>query len=961
MATAAAFSRLQLAAALLEYDNDLEDPDAPYRSAQDSAIFAHLRRNPAARPELASRKSDYLGVSIPSESGSVGGRESALNNRRSRGSRGSMDALRNPFGGDNNSEFEEHEEGEEPALEVDLASWGLDAFMPKEKSKNAKGKERQQAPPPVGSTPAHRPSTNHESSIASPKRGLVTSRSASVGGNLDYLGTDASTNVEDRRRSYGTPLDLAGMESLGPPLQRGRATSQASMTPSHIASQGVPFPTASGRSPSPGFEQAYDARPRTHDRTHSMASMNSKLLYEETVEEYPLRERNSSSGTMGPTNNAEDNPFTIHNPSHISRFDSKTVEHARRYSNASMSSRIMLENDNVSVMTRQTRNPHPRERRYSTLELLRPKVLVMPSPLQHVSTNVPVPSMHQFREGFEHSTDGPPLPPGARSSRRLSSSMSVLETAPDAIPLASNSFIPNPNLDLSLSQKTFRNTLIVGGRSGLFTDTDGGLPRATEDGEQIQLNPIVKVEEPLVTPNLEGDSKALRPAGKLFGKSLIDDLESRKAQMRSKQRVFKGDERPSMMAREQSRSSTLIDPASLQARPTTQRLSSYGSSNSKSPQALGRQPSITMKPLLTFEDDGNKTLQPSPVANRVPNSRSVFGVDTLWEREMVKLKEIQAREVVANEEKRKAEEETERKKTEKKNKGKKKAKSNLATEDPKMNPSVEPRVSVEPPTLPVIQRASRRPPPKGSESDATSESEDDDLQPRAHATETPAWHAGSSDDEDAGPRRMTGVGPRYPKPTRKLSVPVDNDSDEDLPLVATIHKAVARAALGGMQTRLQDSDDEDRPLSHVIRQAKTYSSPPRKTFSKLSVPRNDGDDEDDQPLGLRASRIHPNHAKGDEDDLPLAFHPEQQRRTQYQMLAQQQQQQQQMMMQAQLQSNMLMNASMMGQGYFSPMMNPMGMMQMPMRIPSPPPIADEAKIGFVDRWRRDVVPDGEKL
>ena len=39
-----------------------------------------------------------------------------------------------------------------------------------------------------------------------------------------------------------------------------------------------------------------------------------------------------------------------------------------------------------------------------------------------------------------------------------------------------------------------------------------------------------------MSSGLEDSSKPHRPAGKLYGKSLIDDLESRKAQMRSKQR-----------------------------------------------------------------------------------------------------------------------------------------------------------------------------------------------------------------------------------------------------------------------------------------------------------------------------------------------------------------------------------------------------------------------------------------
>jgi hypothetical protein len=188
--------------------------------------------------------------------------------------------------------------------------------------------------------------------------------------------------------------------------------------------------------------------------------------------------------------------------------------------------------DTVSI---RTGDPYARERRYSTLELLRPKVLVMPSPLQPVSSNV-APEPRKFRDGFELSADGPPLPPGARSSRRLSS-LSLLEPGGENIPLASNSFTPNPFIDLTLSQKTFRNTLVVAGQSSSCVGLTNNLPRAAEDGEKVELDPAANEEASLGSPN--GDpipSKGSRPAGKLYGKSLIDDLENRKAQMRSKQR-----------------------------------------------------------------------------------------------------------------------------------------------------------------------------------------------------------------------------------------------------------------------------------------------------------------------------------------------------------------------------------------------------------------------------------------
>lgn len=171
-----------------------------------------------------------------------------------------------------------------------------------------------------------------------------------------------------------------------------------------------------------------------------------------------------------------------------------------------------------------------RDRPYSAIDLLRPKVLVMPSPLQYAPGSRP-PEPPKLRDGFHLSTDGPPLPPGARSGRPNSD-------AYDPSPVASHLFTPNPRMSLSLSQLAFRNTLVVGGeRDVAYSDIDRQLPRATEEGEQMQI--VVEEAEEDIAPqrvSMEDTSAPGRPAGKLFGKSLIDDLESRKANMRSKQR-----------------------------------------------------------------------------------------------------------------------------------------------------------------------------------------------------------------------------------------------------------------------------------------------------------------------------------------------------------------------------------------------------------------------------------------
>ncbi|KAF8231917.1 hypothetical protein L208DRAFT_1274738 [Tricholoma matsutake] len=950
------FSRLQLAAALLEYDNDLNNPDTPYRSAHESAIFAHLRRNTGTRPTVTSHRNSHLNVSVE-EAGSTlaENRNSTSDNTKYRASRGSIDALRNPFGADE-SLVEYENEGEEE-LEVDLASWGLDAFMPKDRaSRTGKGKAKSPALAtsyPMSSVPSHQPFTSNDAVVTVPRRALGASRSMSVGGNLEYFGTEgaildkqSSLQTDNRHRSMGATFDLTtNLPQL--PIQRRRAASHTPIHTSVTSPQAIPFPTKSANPPSLyANEDVNVSRSLTtgpsdsllHQRVLSTASTDSKMI----LQEADRRSRTISNATMLL---ADDNPFSLRPPSRASRFDPKAAAHARTISNASMGSRMLLENDGVSVVTDPIQLE--RERRYSTtLDLLRPKVLVMPSPLQSAPAPPPSPN-DKLRDGFMLSTDGTPLPPGARSARRSSMTLSVIE----APPVASNSFTPNPLTSLSLSQLTFRDTL-PGGTQRHSTYMDRSLPRATQDGEQANIEVTGPPEEGHVpaSPGLEYPSNPHRPAGKLFGKSLIDDIESRKAQMRSKQRVFTGDERPSMMARGLQRSSTLIDPAALQKRPPVLRTSSY---EPQTAQTLARHNSVNSKPLLNFDDD-DKVPRSNLSPPNLSNSRSVFGVDTLWEREMIKLREIEAQEKHEAEERRKREEAEENKKKKRRKKQKPKANATADIDSPPLTEAEQAGVSVEPPMLPDIQWAVRRPP---QVPDDESESDDsEDAGPSRMPVSGTSWHAGSS-DEEAGPRRTTGTGPRYlDKRQRRPSEPVDNNSDDDLPLSVAVNRAAQQATL----SRRADSDDEEEPLSALLQKKQLNTRD-----SSLHSNRGQDEDDDDQPLGLRVSRFGA-HNQGDpgedDDERPLAYHPEQQRRTQTQMMAQQQHQQQ-LMLQAQMRSNMFFGTpSLMGPQFgpqfFGPTMMPM-MVQPPMQAPPLPALHDEARYGRVDKWRHDVAVEGD--
>ena len=451
-------------------------------------------------------------------------------------------------------------------------------------------------------------------------------------------------------------------------------------------------------------------------------------------------------------------------------------------------------------------------------------------------------------------------------------------------------------------------------------------------------------------------------------------------------RVFRGDDRPSMMARSQTvRSSTLINPDELK-RPASQHLNSFNSVPN-----LTRRNSVNAKPLLDFEDEipGAPRQSLHPGGGNLGGgsaTRSVFGVDTLWERELAKLKVIEEQERQAEEErkKREAEEEAKGKKKGKKKRGKGKEREDerpISAISPALqstSPAI-PESESAPPILPAIPKTIVRrapPPPRGDDDDESDEDSDSSDAPVPARAQASGWHS----DEDEGPRRTTGTGPRYPNvsggPPRLPQIPGARDdgesSEEDVPLVATIGRAAqrqARSRAGG-----DDSSDEDQPLAVVL--DKTKQKLPSlggggSSLSPHSPARGGDDDDDDKPLGLRVSHfgssLSPSIAGGeDEDDKPLGLHPEALRKSQFYM-AQQVQQQQQMLAQAQMaqmaaaQQSMIFGApSMMSSGFFAPPPMAPPMMMYPQLPPTPPPMQDAAKFGRVDKWRHDVAVEGER-
>ena len=525
------FSHARVLTSQPEYDNDPDDPEAPYRSAQESAIFSHMRR--ALRSDMlgsveGGQSTDYLGLTAPSEL------TVPQDTRRSRTSQSIM--LNNPFGVD-----DETDNGEE-AGEVDLVSWGLDTFIPKEKgNKSGKGKAKSDVQPqtrqfssaPVGQRPQTRPH----------------GRAMSVGDfGAGGVFLDADSLGGLRRNSISDPLDAA--EEMENPHDRQRHSTHALIER---------LPVKSPLHTSHNLEEHKDSIPfpSSPDLDHDAPRSQSRL---------DAHGRTYSSGTIGTLGsrlrtNDENNPFVVPPPppERGSRFDPKYAASInrpgsallgqedyenrmslldansvrdRRLSAASFGTRHVLDNDRHSTFSRDEFYDGG-SRRFSRMDLMRPKVLIMPSPLQNQVVPEPPPPQNT-REGFLDSSDGRPLPPGARTSRPIS----VLNPSSSVNIPTSNSFTPNPRLSLSASQLLFRNTLMVDGKRDVtYNDIDGHLHRAEKDGEQIKMDEAA-MEERMETPApvLPVLEKEKRPAGKLFGRSLIDDLEARKAEMRSKQR-----------------------------------------------------------------------------------------------------------------------------------------------------------------------------------------------------------------------------------------------------------------------------------------------------------------------------------------------------------------------------------------------------------------------------------------
>ncbi|KAG8956669.1 hypothetical protein FRC04_000147 [Tulasnella sp. 424] len=922
---AAPFSRLQLAAALLEYDNDPDNPDAPQVNAKESAIFVNLRR-PAPPPRVLQQQ-QYADDDEDDEDVPL---SHAVQTRNADYRKSMVASLVNV-------EQEEPDPQREEEDEM-LSSWGLDGLVERREEKKDKRPSHlnldklanfaldESREPPSRALSAmlpnpHGPPTPTDVNT-SPIQRYPPKRPLSMG-DMDGLVIGVSPErrrkspeVIDYRRSMAGTLDFASLAPKSPgeaegsqelldfPAKDTPKSTPAEESPNPFA---IPLPDSVRRS-------RFDPKALTQERRLSIGSMGQ--LADQAEQEEP------STNYLG-----SDLPDT----------------RARTHSMGTIPTQAMLDADEPSPLPSPAM---PESKRLTRLDLLRPKVLVMPSPLQDQKAG---PSK-KTRDGFFTTDDGGlPLPPGSRTEAR-----------PGLAPLAGSA--SNPRVSMSLSQLTFRQSLMVGGqRDPSYVDIERNLRTAAQDGEQADQG---WSEE-------EDEDKELRPAGKLYGKSLIDNLEARKAVIKGKQRVFTGDHRPAMMQRPgATRASTLIDPSTLNSRPTTQYLTP------SQVQDEVRRKRVSGAPLVDFSSEA----PPGPNARPgMTGARSVFGVDKVWERELAKLKAIEAQE--------------------KEEQAKLQA---LGAQQPHTNSSN------------AGQRASALlPGPESTPPLYDANSDNDVRPPMGNRRESSAslgargWFnsPGSDDESDGGDKRASVASAATMRPpafSRKISAASrlpqipgggGDSEEEDVPLA---QQAARRSMMPPRQNVPADSDsDEDKPIAVLKRHQSKSSAGPSglqavdlasggsfaaelglgaSAFSpqKSAAAAKAGDDssEDEVPLGVRhptANRLSamPAGDDEDEDDRPLgakfasnSINPLQQQQMQQQAFLQQQMLQQQMMMQAQaMRTSMafggpMMNPSVMGSGFFPP---PMSMHSLNANAMAAAQDAQSAQISRVDQWRRDVV------
>ncbi|OCF71486.1 hypothetical protein I204_07544 [Kwoniella mangroviensis CBS 8886] len=978
-------SRLQLAAALMEYDNDSDlaspssNTEITYRDHRQSAIFqpyqaaqAAARRHkilsqppPSLPPPLESsfalnRENQNQNQRDSHEEGAAGydekGRPKSQNQSFRQSTISDWNVTTNPGSKSivlpNNSDLDRQEEvvdqGEGDDLgDVDVARWGLPSHLvTNDKSAGRKKPENtrrvtvnsivpQPIPSPIGSrvrsihvqdvlddTDLHQQimaqsgyngnqpqekerrrnysydfTSNALASAARVRemvenRETAAARPSTVMGihRNDLMGPGDDTNANTRRRQISDPRMIPLPATPGSlfdtrPLSRGRTSPPPGRMDDELENldlehedvggteQSMPNPFALP-APPPELGSRFDPkvlqtqRQSIDDHDHNQRRSYSRES-EQRPQPYSARSRSSFYEVTSPSephSGPDDQPLT--SPPPISRIkdpertweDIPTPEQFGRP--------LMPKRYSTSAQLQLNR-----------LSMLRPKTLIMPSLL--ANERPPEPRQIKLPEGY--TLGEKPLPTGAKTEGERPRS----------------SYHP-----LSLSQKTFRSSLMVNGlRDEEFV---GGTENEGEMGlRQRELD----------------ESAIERRPGKLYGRSLMDELEARKMAQKGKQRVFTGDSRPAMMAR-----STMYDPPTISFSPT----SPPQPGSADRPHSVHYPGGAGRAPLLSFDSNGdihptspNNLGVPDP-QGRIAKSKSVFGVDQLWEKEMAKLKMIQEEEKRAAEFRRKMEEEKEMKRKSKKSKGKGKNRESFVPPPPFDIPkgtSTEDVLGISP-----IHRASDLPPalqysPEKATAQRPEHTHDEEEEEDTEKEERRRLSLGdlfspASDDENAsesGPAPHDFAQTLNPLAKGTEELDEDEDPEEDVPLSrlapanAKSRQSVFSAIGSGRQVRTEtesESDsDEDVPLSKLPIATRSPSfttrvTKPLKTSLGLNLPSSsssisipgvthssgrsplsaevdDEQAEDDLPLAVRQAKskgLKPiTKAEIIEDDLPLGY------------------------------------------------------------------------------------------
>ena len=428
---------------------------------------------------------------------------------------------------------------EEPHGEVDLASWGIpEAFLDKKPGdRHTSGSIGRSARPNASS---HRTQSVRAVSIigmeplkddSDPLRPLspsvqdAISSMSTIGANVDFSDRAAVPRAPAMRASGSSRrARTVSFHEFSVPQDDFAAEDPR---PEDIARPGSSMSVLSrGRFEHPVFDNVETAQGQMTSGRKSSASMEYPLNVPLPVSPGSVRGQVEHLYLDTPEEELP-NPFSLPAPAggRVSRFDPKAASHQRSMSQSSYgperpdsrATGYFRPADGASEQRSPGGPTSPRDPQVR-LSLLRPKTLLMPTPLQgQADPSNSAPSSSVDKRGFLAGQR--PLPPGAVRPDSLLGSLPTLRS--------SNA--------LSLSQKMFSDSLTVDGAKGQYF-----LGGAAADGEvafrRIGGRPeeVGESERDLIRE--QGGTEDWRPVRPVSGLSLMDKLEERKAAQQGKRR-----------------------------------------------------------------------------------------------------------------------------------------------------------------------------------------------------------------------------------------------------------------------------------------------------------------------------------------------------------------------------------------------------------------------------------------